>query len=83
MPDTGAHDGLCGGVWARKQATEALAAGHECHQDKMQVPRRVAGVGQGSQQAEFEVILPAAMVDTDGVAYVEKFKAPCIEGGLH
>ena len=80
LPDTGAHDGLCGSLWARTQAQKCQAAGKHVGQKLLNVPRSVQGVGNGSQQAQYEVSLAAGIQDTEGRYYEEKYKAPCLEG---
>ena len=79
MPDTGAHDGLCGDQWARRQAVKCSEHQKKVNQQALMEPRYVAGVGNGSQQANYEVELTTGMVDTDGVYHEEVFKAPCLE----
>ena len=78
MPDTGAHDGLCGSNWARALATRCQRYGKEVRQEKLAEPKHVAGVGQGSQRADFKTILTTGMVDTSGQYWEEKFEAPCL-----
>ena len=80
LPDTGAHDGLCGSLWARAQAEKCQAAGKHIGQKRLNQPRNVQGVGNGSQQANYEVCLAAGIQDTEGRYYEEKYKAPCLEG---
>ena len=79
MPDTGAHDGLCGSAWAVQQATLCRQAGKSYNQKKMDKPRSVQGVGHGSQTAQYEVSLTAGLQDTSGNHYEEVFTAPCLE----
>ena len=79
MPDTGAHDGLCGDQWARRQAVKCQEFGKKVNQQSLIEPRYVAGVGNGAQQANYEVELTTGMVDTDGVYHEEKFRSPCLE----
>ena len=79
MPDTGAHDGLCGDQWARRQAMKCNEYQKKVDQQTLMEPRHVAGVGNGSQQANYEVELSTGMIDTSGVYHEEVFKAPCLE----
>ena len=80
MPDTGAHDGLCGDQWARRQAMKCNEYQKKVDQQTLMEPRHVAGVGNGSQQANYEVELATGMIDTSGVYHEEIFKAPpCLE----
>ena len=67
MPDTGAHDNLSGSVQAVRQAEAALAKGRQPGQTPLDTPRRVAGVGQHSQECTHQVNLPISITDTDGV----------------
>ena len=80
LPDTGAHDGLCGSLWARAQADKCRKAGKKVAQQMLTNPKSVNGVGNGSQQAHYEVSLAAGIQDTEGRFYEEKYKAPCLEG---
>ena len=79
MPDTGAHDGLCGSIWARKQAAVCMEYQKRVDQQQLQEPRYVAGVGQGSQKAEYKTILSTGMVDTSGQYWEETYEAPCLD----
>ena len=63
MPDTGAHDGLCGSIWARAQAGHATSAGYNVNQAVLPVPKPVSGVGAKPQEATYSVDLPCAMQD--------------------
>ena len=78
MPDTGAHSGLCGSVWARKQAAVCAEYGKYYGQERLPETRHVSGVGQGSQKTDTKVILTVGMVDTSGQYWEEKFEAPCL-----
>ena len=79
LPDTGAHDGLCGSVWAVQQANLCRRAGKAFNQKLMAKPRSVQGVGNGSQTAQYEVSLTAGLQDTSGNLYEEVYTAPCLE----
>ena len=80
MPDTGAHDNLCGSVHALRLASAGVQNGRNPGQQPLEKPRKVSGVGQHSQQCENEVILPIAITDVNGITYEEEYRAPCIEG---
>ena len=80
LPDTGAHDGLCGSIWARAQAQKCTDAGKKIGQKQLNMPRSVQGVGNGAQQAHYEVSLAAGIQDTEGRFYEETYQAPCLEG---
>ena len=79
MPDTGAHDGLCGSEWAVALATRCKQASKPYSQKLMPQARMVRGVGNGAQSARYEVNLTAGIEDTDGNFYEESYVAPCIE----
>ena len=79
MPDTGAHDGLCGSAWAVQQANLCYKAGKKVDQKLMPKPRSVQGVGNGSQTAQYQVELTAGLQDTSGNLYEETYVAPCLE----
>ena len=76
MPDIGAHDGLCGSHWARAQAEACIKAGVPVNRHKMEQPRKVKGVGRGSQSAEYEVELTTGLVDTNGNFHKVVYHAP-------
>ena len=80
MPDTGAHDGLCGSVWAQSQARQCRNHGKDVAQRRLEQPRNVKGVGHGSQSAEYEIEVTCGLQDVQGNFHEEKYRAPCIEG---
>ena len=80
MPDTGAHDGLCGDRWARTQADHCRQNHKTVGQRKLEQPRNVRGVGHGSQTADYEVELACGLQDVHGRLHEETYRAPCIEG---
>ena len=80
MPDTGAHDNLCGELWARRQAEVCLKANKEISQHAMDHPRVVKGVGKGKQAATYEVKLSLGLLDAESEAFEDTFTAPCLEG---
>jgi hypothetical protein len=61
-------------------AKKALTAGHDVAQGKLQKPLRVAGVGRGTDQAEWEVHVPIALIDTEENGALHEFRAPVIGG---
>ena len=61
-------------------AKEALAAGHEVAQGKLPKPMRVAGVGQGTDRAEWEVHVPTAFIDEENHGTLHEFRSPVIGG---
>ena len=75
LPDTGAHDNLCGDQWAQAQARVRLEAGRSISQAPLDNPRMVKGVGQGSQSAEFAVTLTTGISSFRKQAEGEKEKA--------
>ena len=80
MPDTGAHDGLCGSAWATKQADQCRIHNKIVGQRRLEQVRTVKGVGHGSQSAEYEVELTCGLQDVRGQYHEELYRAPCIEG---
>ena len=79
LPDTGAHDGLCGSHWAVSQAKHCQTADKPLSQRPLKDPRTVQGVGKGSQQAEFEVTLTCGLQDVDGNFHEQEYTAPCLD----
>ena len=78
LPDTGAHDDLCGDAWAQRLAARCNAAGQPIEQRVLDQPRVVQGVGKGHQAAAYEVILTTATNDVDGNNVIGQFRAPCL-----
>ena len=56
--DPGSVGNLAGERWARSVAARGLRAGQTSHQVRRQRPLSVSGVGNGSQQADYNVTLP-------------------------
>ena len=65
LVDPGAWSNLAGEAWIQAMAEKALAAGHDVAQGKLPKPMRVAGVGRGTDRAEWEVHVPIALIDVD------------------
>ena len=87
LPDTGAHDNLCGDAWAMRFAGYAKAAGersgdpsrYPCNQHELTDTKTVQGVGKGSQTATWSVDMTMATNDVDGVRYLHRYEAPCLD----
>ena len=47
---------------------------------QIDTPRKVQGVGNGTQEAKYALSLPASIVDTDGTHHEAVFDSPCLEG---
>ena len=77
--DSGAWTNLIGEKLARQLAKKAIAAGMRPQQNKMQQPLSVQGVGNGSQQCNWELHCPIA-VTQEGEAKRHTFTAPIVEG---
>ena len=77
LPDTGAHDNLCGEHWARRLADRCKRAGVRNLQYKLQA-RAVQGVG-GQQTATAEVDLATATLDVEGRMHTNTYRAPCLD----
>ena len=78
--DSGAWTNLIGETLARKLAKKALAAGLHPKQNKMAQPLRIQGVGNGSQQCEWEMHCPIAVDQTGDGAKKHTFTAPVVQG---
>ena len=79
LPDTGAHDNLCGDRWAPWLAEACSAAGQHLQHHQMQQPRVVQGVGHGQQTTTHEVILATGTNDVEGVNHISRYRAPCLK----
>lgn len=78
--DPGACSNLAGENWIQEMATKALAAGHNVAQGKLEKPLHIAGVGKGTDKAEWEVHVPIALVDCEGNGGLHEFHAPVVGG---
>ena len=78
LPDTGAHDNLCGDAWAQKLAQMCIAAGVQAEQRLLQHPKQVRGVGAGPTEATYEVELATGTMDTEGNNIMSTYVAPCL-----
>ena len=81
LVDPGAWSNLAGETWIQEMAKKALAAGHEVAQGKLPKPMRVAGVGRGTDRAEWEVHVPIALIDEENHGTLHEFRSPVIGGG--
>ena len=78
--DPGAWSNLVGETWAIEMAKKAIESGHRPNQAKLETPLNVAGVGNGTNSAEWEVHLPIAIdVQGDGTR-ISEFRAPSVGG---
>ena len=80
LVDPGAWSNLAGETWIQRMAKKALAAGHDVAQGKFPKPMRVAGVGRGTDRAEWEVHVPIALIDADNHGTLHEFRSPVIGG---
>ena len=80
LPDTGAHDDLCGEQWARRLAVECKKARRKAIDVPLQEARTVQGVGNGVQRCTHEVQMTMGMRDVDGNHIEGEYRAPCING---
>ena len=80
LVDPGAWSNLAGEAWIQAMAEKALAAGHDVAQGKLPKPMRVAGVGRGTDHAEWEVHVPIALIDVENQGTLHEFRSPVIGG---
>ena len=81
LVDPGAWTNLIGNKLALQLAQKAANAGHKLTQRKLTEPLYVAGVGSGTQKAEWCVNFPIAINDRDGnSSTLHRFEAPVVEG---
>ena len=78
--DVGAWLNLMGRALCRQQAQLAIAAGFMPEQWKMERPLHIQGVGNGTQQCNWEIRLPIAAEDCNGDTHVHSFETPIVEG---
>ena len=59
-------------------AAKAIKAGRNVAQGKLPKPLKVAGVGNGTNEAKWEVHVPIALEDTDGHVSLHEYRVPVI-----
>ena len=77
--DPGAWTNLVGSMLARRATAKALESGYNPKQERMVKPLQVAGVGNGSQEANFRIRLPVAISTTQG-SELHEITSPIVEG---
>jgi hypothetical protein len=83
LVDVGAWGGLAGENWMLRQSALAIAAGYKPTQKKLEAPIKVSGVGNGSQEVEWEITTPITITAADGdeeEAELGDYTAPIIPG---
>jgi hypothetical protein len=80
LVDPGAWSNLVGETWAVEMARKALNAGHRPGQVKLDIPLDVAGVGKGTNSAEWEVHIPIAIDEQGDGTKMSEFRAPSVGG---
>ena len=78
--DVGAWKNLFGRKLVRQAAQLAIAAGYMPEQWEMETPLSIQGVGNGTQQCNWEIRLPIAAEDGNGDTHVHSFETPIVEG---
>jgi hypothetical protein len=59
-------------------ADKAIKAGRNVSQGKLPKPLKVAGVGNGTNEAKWEVHVPIALADMDGNVSLHEYRVPVI-----
>ena len=81
LVDIGAWTNLSGKNVARSIAEAAIAAGYKPTQWKMPIPLQIMGVGDGTQDCNWETKLPICIEDENGTdASLHHFETPTVEG---
>ena len=78
--DTGAWTNLWGLRFAMRLAHKAKQAALQPTEERLRTPLYVAGVGSGSQQANWELNIPIATTNRDGTTTQHSMLAPAVEG---
>ena len=78
--DTGAWTNLWGLRFAMRLAHKAKQAALQPSEERLRTPLYVAGVGSGSQQANWELNIPIATTNRDGTTAQHSMRAPAVEG---
>ena len=78
--DTGAWTNLWGLHFAQRLAVKAHRASLTPTSEQLRSPLYVAGVGNGSQIANWELNIPIATTNRDGTTAQHSMRAPAVEG---
>ena len=78
LVDPGSVYNLAGDNWVTEIGLEAVSYGKKPKQTQREKPLNVSGVGNGSQQAKYNVKLPLALKQTDGKVVTGTFESPTI-----
>ena len=78
--DTGAWTNLWGLHFAQRLAVKAHHASLTPTSEQLRTPLYVAGVGNGSQIANWELNIPIATTNRDGTTAQHSMRAPAVEG---
>ena len=81
--DTGAWTNLWGKNFAHRLVHKAKPYGLTASQNRLRQPLYIAGVGSGSQQANWELNIPIATTTRDGVTTQHSMRALAVERGVH
>ena len=81
----GAYTNLIGSTAARAMAQAALNAGLQPRQERLAKPLHVSGIGKGSQEATWEIVVPIAVTHSKtGIVTLHEYRAPVAGGtGAH
>ena len=66
--------------FALRLAYKAQQAALQPKEERLRTPLYVAGVGSGSQQANWELNIPIATTNRDGTTAQHSMRAPAVEG---
>jgi hypothetical protein len=78
LVDPGAWSNLAGETWIRGMVDKAIKAGHKVSQCRLPKPMKVAGVGNGTNKAEWEIHLPIALGDADQGTALHEYRVPVV-----
>jgi hypothetical protein len=76
--DPGAWSNLAGEGWVMTMAEKALKSGNVIGKGKLPKPMKVAGVGNGTNKAEWEVRMPIALTDFEGNVTLNEYHVPVV-----
>ena len=80
LVDPGAWSNLAGETWILKMARKAVESGLKVSETRMAQPLKVAGVGTGSNSAEWEIQVPIAVCDSEGSVNMHAYNTPVVRG---
>ena len=78
--DTGSVGNLCGNKWVQRLRLGMIEAGHTPEYSRRARSLMVNGVGNGAQEAAYDVQLTLGLKNTEGEHVLGNIEMPCVTG---